>query len=92
MVNRDTYEAKGSGPSVGFGGDGAPEEESVVSQTGTPTTLDQGIEEERQRRQENWSPGGQTGFDNDDVERHESIYPDDTAEDPEKGRRDSINE
>ena len=91
MVNRDTYEAEGGGPSVGFGGDGQ-QGDSAVSQTGTPTTLDQNFEEERQRRQENWSPGGQTGFDNDDVERHESIYTDDEAEDPEKGRRESINE
>ena len=88
MVNRDTYEAEGSGPSVGFEGDGE-QGDSAVEQTGTPTTMDQSIEEERQRRQENWSPGGQTGFDNDDVERHESIYPD---ENPEKGRRESINE
>ena len=91
MVNRDTYDAEGSGPSVGFGGDGE-QEDSAVSQTGTPTTMDQSFEEERQRRQENWSPGGQTGFDTDDVERHDSIYADEEAEDPEQGRRDSINE
>ena len=92
MENRDTYEAEGGGPSVGFGGDGEQEEESAVSQTGTPTTMDQSIEEERQRRQESWSPAGQTGFDNEDVERHERIYTDEPAEDPEEGRRDSINE
>ena len=92
MENRDTYDAEGSGPSVGFGGDGEQQEESAVSQTGTPTTMDRSFEEERQRRQESWSPGGQAGFDKDDVERHKSIYTEEPAEDPEEGRRDSINE
>ena len=92
MVNRDTYEAEGSGPSVGFGGDGEQQEESGASQTGAPTEMDQSIEEERQRRQESWSPGGQTGFDNDDVERQKGIYTEEPASDPEEERRDSINE
>ena len=93
MDNRDTYEAEGSGPSVGFGGDGEQqEEESAVSQTGTPTTMDQSFEEERQRRQESWSPVGQTGFDNDDVERQKGIFPNEPADDPEEGRRDSVDE
>ena len=90
MVNRDTYE-EGGGPSVGFGGTGE-DEESATSQTGTPTKMDQNFEEERQRRQENWSPAAQTGFDNDDVNRHEEIYTKEPPSDPEEGNRESVNE
>lgn len=91
MDNRDTYEAGGSGPAVGMGGtkDG---DESAVSQTGTPTTADQNIEQERQRRQENWSPASQTGFDNTDVERHDEIYTHEPPSDVEEGKRESIKE
>ena len=91
MENRDIYEASGSGPSVGFGGTNE-EEDSATSQTGTPTTMDQSFEEERQRRQEDWSPASQTGFDNADVERHEEIYTHEPPSDVEEGKRESINE
>ena len=90
MENRDTYEAGGRGPAAGGGG--TVEEGSGASQTGAPTTMDQNIEEERQRRQENWAPAAQTGFDNADVERHEEIYPQDPPSDVEEAKRDSINE
>ena len=92
MENRDTYDAEGSGPSGGFGGDGEHQEGSGASQTGAPTAMDQSFEEERQRRQESWSPGSQTGFDNDDVERQKGIYTDEPADDPEEERRDSVDE
>ena len=91
MQNRDTYEASGAGPSVGFGGTNK-EDESAVSQTGTPTTEDQSFEEERQRRQEDWAPAAQTGFDNADVDRHEEIYTDGESSDVEEGKRESVNE
>lgn len=91
MDNRDTYEAGGKGPSVGSGG-AAEKEGSAVSQTGTPTTMDQNIEEERQRRQENWAPAAQTGFDNSDVDRHEEIFNNEPATDVEEGKRESVNE
>ena len=91
MQNRDTYEASGAGPSVGFGGTNK-EDESAVSQTGTPTTEDQSFEEERQRRQEDWAPAAQTGFDNADVDRHEEIYTDEEPSDIEEGKRESVSE
>ena len=91
MENRDTYEASGSGPSAGTGRS-SDKEESAVEQTGTPTTLDQSIEQERQHRQENWSPASQTGFDNADVDRHEEIYTHEPPSDVEEGKRESINE
>jgi hypothetical protein len=91
MENRDTYEAGSPGPSVGMGGT-KNEDESAVTQTGTPTTMDQNIEQERQRRQENWSPASQTGFDNADVERHEEIYTHEPPSDVEEGKRESIDE
>lgn len=87
MANRDTYE-KGEGPAVGFGGSGS-QNDTAASQTGAPTPTDNNIEEERQRRQEDWSPAGQTGFDNEDVDRQESIYTDEASSDPEEGRRKS---
>lgn len=91
MDNRDTYEASGSGPSVGFGGT-KPEDDSGEPGAGAKTPMDEGIEEERQRRQENWSPAGQTGFDNDDVERHDAIYNNEDGSEPEKSNRESVNE
>ena len=92
MQNRDTYEAGEGGPSVGFGGANEEEEGSAVSQTGTPTATDQSFEEERQRRQEDWAPAAQTGFDNADVDRHEDIYTDEPPSDVEEGKRESVNE
>ena len=92
MDNRDTYESEGKGPSVGLGGGSGEGGESAVSQTGTPTTMDQNFEEERQKRQENWSPAGQTGFDTEDVDRQREIYKDDPPSDPEEGIRNSVNE
>lgn len=91
MDNRDTYEASGGGPSVGFGGP-RNKEDTGEPGAGAKTPMDEGIEEERQRRQENWSPAGQTGFDNDDVERHDSIYTDDEQPAPEKADRESVKE
>jgi hypothetical protein len=88
MENKDTYEAGGKGTAVGSGG----KQGSAASQTGAPTPMDQNIEEERQRRQENWAPAAQTGFDNADVERHEEIYPEEPPSDVEEAKRESINE
>lgn len=73
MDNQDTYEKGGKGVDTGAGRETA-KADTATEQTGTPTAQDQSIEEERQRRQENWSPAGQTGFDNKDVERHDEIY------------------
>ena len=89
MDNRDTYEASGDGPAVGFGGTGGND---AAPQTGNPTPMDQGFEEERQRRQEDWSPGAQTGFDNADVERHDAIYTDGEESDREEADRESVDE
>lgn len=90
MSNRDTYEETG-GPSVGFGG-ANDQDDSAAEQSGSPTPMDQSFEEERQRRQENWSPAGQTGFDNSDVERHDEMYPGGEASDPEQETRESVGE
>ena len=72
MGNRDTHKDGEKGAAAGKA---TAKADTAVEQAGSSTSQDKSIEEERQRRQENWSPAGQTGFDNEDVERQEEIYP-----------------
>lgn len=75
MPDKDKHQAGGSS-----------EQGSAAAQTGAPTSMDQNIEEERQRRQENWAPAAQTGFDNADVDRHEEIFTNEQPSDAEEGK------
>lgn len=77
MENTKSAREEDGGNPTGKGGTREPET-SEASGSGAPTEGDQGFDEERQRRQENWSPAGQTGFDNEDVIRQDEIYPKDS--------------
>lgn len=72
MDNRDTDEKGGNTPAGTARA--TPKADTAAEQTGAPTAQDQSFEDERQQRQENWSPAAQTGFDNKDVERQDEIY------------------